>query len=134
MISTLPLTVVPSLQEAIPSLQAVYLFGSITTEHFTAQSDVDVAVLTPEPLEPLFRWELIQRLANELNRDVDLIDLTTATTVVQFQVVSTGECIFAADPTAMEWWELKVYQLYLTLNDDRKPILDAIRQSGRIYE
>lgn len=68
-----------------------------------------------------------------LNHDVDLVDLSTASTVMQFQVVSTGERIFAADPVGAEWWDLKVYQLYLTLNDDQKLILEAIQQSGRIY-
>ena len=126
--------IVNHLHEAVPSLQAIYLFGSIVTEHFTEQSDIDIAILRREPIDAVFRWELLQQIAIALNREVDLIDLTNATTVMQFQVVSTGERIFTANPSEMEWWELKVYQLYLTLNDDRKPILDAIRESGRIYD
>ncbi len=125
--------IVRRLHTALPSLRAVYLFGSVVTEHFTEDSDIDVAVLTSEPMDALLRWKLIQQLAIALNRDVDLVDLSTATTVMQFQVVSTGERVFTADPVDMEWWELKVYQLYLTLNDDRKPILEAIQQTGRIY-
>ena len=125
--------IIHHLQRALPTVQAVYLFGSVVTEHFTEDSDVDVAVLTSEPMDALLRWKLIQQLAIALNRDVDLVDLSTASTVMQFQVVSTGERIFTADATMMEWWELKVYQLYLTLNDDRKPILEAIQQTGRIY-
>lgn len=121
------------LQQALPTGQAIYLFGSVVTEHFTADSDIDVAVLTSEPMDALLRWKLLQQLAIVLNRDVDLVDLSTASTVMQFQVVSTGERVFTADPVGIEWWELKVYQLYLTLNDDRKPILEAIQQSGRIY-
>ena len=125
--------IIQHLHTALPSLRAVYLFGSVVTEHFTEDSDIDIAVLTSEPMDALLRWKLIQRLAIALNRDVDLVNLSTASTVMQFQVVSTGERIFTADATAMEWWELKVYQLYLTLNDDRKPILEAIQQTGRIY-
>ena len=125
--------IIHHLQHALPSLQAVYLFGSVVTEYFTDDSDVDIAVLTAEPLDTLLRWELVQQLAIALNRDVDLVDLSAASTVMQFQVVSTGEQVFAADPAAIVWWELKVYQLYLTLNDDRKPILEAIQQTGRIY-
>ncbi|MGB3779785.1 MAG: nucleotidyltransferase domain-containing protein [Tunicatimonas sp.] len=125
--------IVRRLHTALPSLRAVYLFGSVVTEHFTEDSDIDVAVLTSEPMDALLRWKLIQQLAIALNRDVDLVDLSTASTVMQFQVVSTGERIFTTDVSAMEWWELKIYQLYLTLNDDRKPILEAIQQTGRIY-
>lgn len=125
--------IIQHLQNVLPSLRAAYLFGSVVTEHFTDDSDIDVAVLTSEPLDALQRWQLLQQLAIRLNRDVDLVDLSAASTVMQFQVVSTGERIFSADANAMEWWELKVYQLYLTLNDDRKPILEAIQQTGRIY-
>ncbi len=125
--------IVQHLHTALPSLRVVYLFGSVVTEHFTEDSDIDIAVLTSEPMDALLRWKLIRQLAIALNRDVDLVDLSTASTVMQFQVVSTGERIFTADAAAMEWWELKVYQLYLTLNDDRKPILEAIQQTGRIY-
>jgi predicted nucleotidyltransferase len=125
--------IVQHLHTALPSLRAVYLFGSVVTEHFTKDSDIDVAVLTSEPMDALLRWKLIQQLAIALNRDVDLVDLSIASTVMQFQVVSTGERVFTADPVGIEWWELKVYQLYLTLNDDRKPILEAIQQTGRIY-
>ncbi len=124
--------IIQHLQRALPTVQAVYLFGSVVTEHFTADSDIDVAVLTSEPMEALLRWKLLQQMAIMLNRDVDL-DLSTASTVMQFQMVNTGERIFTADPVAIEWWELKVYQLYLTLNNDRKHILEAIQQSGRIY-
>ena len=131
---TLKEQIIDCLSEAVPSLQAVYLFGSVVTEHFTDESDIDLAILASDTLDPLVRWEILQQLGADLNRDVDLVDLTIATTVMQFQVVSTGERIFATDPAAMEWWELKVYQLYLTLNDDRKPILDAIQASGRIYD
>lgn len=84
-------------------------------------------------MDALLRWKLIQQLAVLLNRDVDLIDLSSASTVMQFQVVSTGERVFTHDLVSIEWWELKIYQLYLTLNDDRKPILEAIQQTGRIY-
>lgn len=120
-------------QKTLPGVQALYLFGSIVCEHFTSESDIEVAFLCPAPVAPLQRWEMTQQLAIQLHREVDLIDLQQASTVMQFQVVSTGERIFAADEQYMPWWELKVYQLYLTLNDDRKPILEEIRKSGHIY-
>ena len=121
------------LQEAIPALEAIYLFGSYADGSFIPESDIDIAFLAAEPIEALFRWELLQGLARQLKKEVDLVDLQSASTVMQFQVVSTGKRIFAADEKAIEWWELKVYQLYLTLNNDRRPILEAIHQSGSIY-
>nr|WKN34085.1 nucleotidyltransferase domain-containing protein [Tunicatimonas sp. TK19036] len=121
------------LQKALPQIQAIYLFGSIAQGQSTPESDVDIAILCPERLEPLHRWNLAQQLARELHRDVDLIDLQQASTVMRFQVVSTSERIYTQDENKMAWWELQVYQLYLTLNDDRKPILDEIKKTGTIY-
>lgn len=121
------------LQEAIPTLEAIYLFGSYADGSFTPKSDIDIAFLAAKPIETLSRWALLQELAQKLKKEVDLVDLRSASTVMQFQVVSTGNRIFAADNKAIEWWELKVYQLYLTLNNDRKSILEAIHQSGSIY-
>jgi predicted nucleotidyltransferase len=131
--NSLKYQIIHQLRTDLPSVQAIYLFGSVVSEHFTEDSDVDIAILPSEPLSSFTRWQLLNQMANVLNRDVDLIDLANATTVMQFQVVSTGERIFATDKLAAEWWELKVYQLYLTLNDDRKPILEAIQQKGRVY-
>ena len=121
------------LQKALPQIQAIYLFGSIAQGQSTPESDVDIAILCPERLEPLHRWNLAQQLARELHRDVDLIDLQQASTVMRFQVVSTGERIYTQDENKMAWWELQAYQLYLTLNDDRRPILDEIQKTGTIY-
>ena len=121
------------LEKSIPTLRAVYLFGSYADGSYTHASDVDLAFLSDAPIDALHRWELLTGLAQQLNQEVDLVDLHSASTVMQFQVVSTGKRIFAVDTTEVEWWELKVYQLYLTLNDDRRPILAAIQQSGSVY-
>jgi len=118
---------------SLPDIQAIYLFGSYAQQQATAESDVDIAVLCPKPLESIHRWEIIQQLAKELKQEVDLVDLQSASTVIQFQVVSTGERIYCRDENEMAWWELKVYQLYLTLNDDRRPILEEIKRTGTIY-
>ncbi|MGB3588897.1 MAG: nucleotidyltransferase domain-containing protein, partial [Tunicatimonas sp.] len=92
-----------------------------------------VAVLCTDQLEPLHRWDITQKLASLLRNEIDLVDLQQASTVMQFQVVSTGERIYCRDENELAWWELKVYQLYLTLNDDRKPILEEIKRTGTIY-
>lgn len=121
------------LQQTLPEVQAIYLFGSTAQKQTTPESDIDIAVLCPERLDPVHRWEVAQQLAQQLHRDVDLVDLQKASTVMRFQVVSTGERVYTQDENKMAWWELQVYQLYFTLNDDRKPILEEIKKSGTIY-
>jgi predicted nucleotidyltransferase len=39
-------------------------------------SDLDLAILPPRPLDNRDRWDLQETLAVELRRDVDLVDLT----------------------------------------------------------
>lgn len=135
MTKVMPLTnlLTSLLQQALPEIQAVYVFGSTAQKQTTPDSDIDIAILCPERLEPIYRWNLAQRLARELHRDVDLVDLQQASTVMRFQVVSTGERIYAQDENKIAWWELQVYQLYFTLNDDRRPILEEIKKTGTIY-
>lgn len=70
--------IIEQLHKTVPSVQAIYLFGRVRTEHFTKPSDVDVGILGKESLNPLSRWNLLQQLAIALDRDVDLVDLTTA--------------------------------------------------------
>ncbi|WKN40634.1 type VII toxin-antitoxin system MntA family adenylyltransferase antitoxin [Tunicatimonas pelagia] len=117
----------------LPNTWAIYLFGSYAQQQVTAESDIDIAVLGSQQLKPVHRREIIQQLAKLLGREVDLVDLQQASTVVQFQVVSTGERIYCHNENEMAWWKLKVYQLYLTLNDDRKPILEEIKRTRTIY-
>ena len=53
-------------------------------------SDIDLAVLVAGKADPVRLWELGQTLASELDRDVDLIDLRAASTVMQYQIITTG--------------------------------------------
>lgn len=46
------------LQHRLPGLQAVYAFGSRSQGTGTSRSDLDLAVLTPERLDPVALWEL----------------------------------------------------------------------------
>lgn len=61
------LGLVDHLKEAVPSLSAVYVFGSQVTGHATAESDLDVALLADDDLSAETLWELSSDLA-VLNR------------------------------------------------------------------
>jgi len=61
------------LKEAVPSLSAVYVFGSQVTGHATVESDLDVALLADDDLSAETLWELSSDLAVLVQCDVDLI-------------------------------------------------------------
>jgi predicted nucleotidyltransferase len=121
------------IKEAVPDVIAIYQFGSTVegTEH--GESDLDLAILAQRPLENLDRWELQEDLAVEVGRDVDLVDLRSATTVMRAQVLETGTVVAETDRTARQQFEMRVCSAYAMLNEERAGILEDVRARGRVY-
>ena len=108
------------------TIQGVMVFGSRARGDERADSDIDLAVLLTEPADPLTVWENAQLLASQLQQDVDLIDLRSATTVLQKEVISSGIWLHKADAFACDLFEVHVISLYQQLQYDRQGILDDI--------
>ncbi|MDH4153768.1 MAG: nucleotidyltransferase domain-containing protein [Nitrospira sp.] len=121
------------IRKAVPSLIALYRFGSVTRGVVRPESDIDLAVLSRETLPELRRFELAQELAIQLHRDVDLIDLRSASTVMRMQVLSVGSCLTSEDEQARREFEMYAYSDYARLNEERGMILQGIRKSGLVY-
>jgi uncharacterized protein len=120
-------------RQAIPDLIALYRFGSQAKGNGRPDSDVDLAVLARHPIPALRRFELAQELAAQLHRDVDLVDLRTASTVMRMQVISTGECLFTVSDRLQGEFEDLVYSTYARLNEERREILNDVRTRGSVY-
>lgn len=118
---------------AFPGLIALYCFGSQIQGTAHATSDVDLAILPNDPLAPERMFELKHDLAIFLHREVDLIDLRVASTVLRMQVLSNGECLFSGNDRIREEFETVVFASYARLNEERCGILDDIRARGTIY-
>ena len=115
--------VVDLVRAALPDVVGIYRFGSWTTPNEHAGSDVDLALLPAQPLDGLVRWELAQDLARLLKRDVDLVDLRAASTVLRAQVIAKGERLFCADISACDTFEDLAFSAYAHLNEARRGIL-----------
>lgn len=126
-------TAIICMKETVPGLLVVYRFGSQSQGTARPGSDVDLAVLAQNRLVPTMLVGLRQDLAIILNREVDLIDIRAASTVMQMQVLSTGECLFSGDDRARELFEMIVYSSYARLNEERAGILDDVRTRGSVY-
>lgn len=124
---------VVALLSSLPSCQAVYRFGSWGTDAQRPDSDIDLALLPSHPLDPVLRWELAQTLASLAGRDVDLVDLLGASTVLRMQVVAYGERLYSADALRVDQFEDFVFSSYARLNEERREILADVRQRGNIY-
>lgn len=125
--------IVDRILKAIPQIWAIYRFGSAGTPFERPDSDIDLAILAPNALDNLARWELAQSLALWLNNDVDLVDLQSASTVLRHQIVSHGRRIYCADRFAAEEFESRALSDYVRLNESRRQILRDIRKRRKIH-
>lgn len=81
----------------------------------------------------LVRFELQERLAALLHADVDLVDLTRASSVLRVQVLEHGSVLYDGDPAARALFEATALASYARLNEERAGILDDVRRTGRVH-
>lgn len=124
--------IVALLQAALPSLQAIYLFGSHAQGTAGRDSDLDLAVLAGGRLDPLRVWHVGQSLASALDCDVDLVDLRSASTVMQYQVITTGRCLWSAGLPAAQF-ECMVLSEKTALDEARAALMQDIQKDGSVY-
>jgi predicted nucleotidyltransferase len=118
--------------ELLPDIEALYAFGSIVRGGAAADSDLDLAVLAAVPIEPLRRFETQRDLAVRLGRDVDLVDLHRASTVLRSEVVHGGAILFQRDPMRVLDFEARVLGEYADLLEATRVLREEIRVSGRV--
>jgi predicted nucleotidyltransferase len=121
------------LTASIPDVIAVYRFGSSADGTALPTSDVDLAFLAHHALDPVRRFELQEQLALALRRNVDLVDLRAASTVMRMQVLSRGLVLAAPRAGEQARFESYVYASYARLNEERKAILEQVRREGTVY-
>ena len=115
---------------------AVYLiiiFGSYAKATDLEDSDLDIAFLSAKKFATYDIFMISQQLAEKLQREVDLVDLTQASTVFQMQILSTGQVVYNADEKKRVLFNMLTYKKYAKLSEERQKILDKIQESGSVY-
>ena len=97
--------IVDRILKALPEVWAIYRFGSAGTSFEHAGSDIDLVILSPRPIASVVCWELAQDLARQFKRDVDLVDLQSASVVLRQQVFGHDGRIYCADRFRSEEFE-----------------------------
>ena len=126
-------TIVDRILKTIPHARAIYRFGSAGTLFERPDSDIDLALLAPNSLDQMVCWELAQDLAALLKRDVDLVDLQRASTVLRHQIISYGQRIYCAHGFPAGEFESRALSDSVRLNESRRDILQDIQKRGRIH-
>jgi uncharacterized protein len=127
--------VVALLQTRLPHLMGVYAFGSrvaVDGQHARPDSDLDLAVLVEGYVDPIVLFDLSGELSGFVGCHVDLLDLRAASTVMQHQILTTGERLWAKDVRS-GLFEAAMLTEMLHLNDMRQGLVQDIQARGTVY-
>lgn len=117
--------IIKLLREKIPHLKLIYLFGSYAQGLQHNHSDIDLAVLSDFALDNVDRWQIAQALAIALERDIDLVDLRTASTVLCQQIVTQGKRLWG-NKQDDDIFTVKTISMYQHLQEERQAILNDL--------
>lgn len=113
--------------------ELIIVFGSAVAGRMRQDSDIDIAFLSNKSLDEYEVFIISQELSSLLGRDVDLIDLSKASTVFKANILGSGKIIYFADEKKKHEFQIRTLKDYCILNEERKVILDKIRERGSIY-
>nr|WP_167317580.1 nucleotidyltransferase domain-containing protein [Caldicellulosiruptor hydrothermalis] len=103
----------------------IIIFGSLAKGNFRQDSDIDIAFFSDREVSNIERFRISQELADKLNRDVDLVDLKSASTVLKAQIVGTGEVIYCEDEKRKNLFFMRTLKEYALLNEERDIVLKS---------
>lgn len=124
--------IVQTLQIHVPNLLAIYAFGSRVQGTAGPDSDLDLAVLVAGYADTLSLLDLAGDLADLAGCPVDLLDLRAASTVMQYQIVTTGQRWWAKDVQAA-LFEAAILSDKTELDSARAGLLADIQRRGTVY-
>src|SRR5690625_2226956 len=112
----------------------IILFGSYAKNNARSSSNLDIAYFTEEKVTDYNRFIIAQQLANQLKKEVDLVDIKRIDIVFAAQIFSTGVLIYCKDKNEFIKQRMKALSMYTTLNEQRSNLLKEIDERGYIYE
>src|SRR5690554_5830190 len=124
--------IIAHLRAEFENLMAIYAFGSRIQGTENPTSDLDLAILVEGKADPRALWKASGDLGILLDHYDDLLDFRAASTVMQAQILDTGERWWARDEQATIY-EVAVLSEKLSFNELRAGILEDIQERGRIY-
>jgi len=125
-------SIIHLIRSHVPALLAIYAFGSRIARTSDENSDLDLAVLVDGYAEPLALFELAGIVADAAGCSVDLLDLRAASTVMQYQIVTTGLRWWQKDAQAA-LYEAAILSEKTALDTARMGLMADIEKRGSVY-
>lgn len=113
--------------------EAIVLFGSYSRGTQNAESDIDIAIKVKEKLDKKELYRLSNLLADELNKEVDLINLDEIGDTFRYEILINGKTLYCKDKFQFELYKLDMYREFLELNESRQEIINNIKKGENIY-
>lgn len=108
--------------------EAIVLFGSYARGTQTDESDVDIGIKSSTDITKKELYELSEKIADEIKKDVDLVNLETIENDgFKYEILINGEVIYCRDSYKFDFYKLDAYREYLDLNESRKMIIDELK-------
>lgn len=96
-----------------PAVVAAWIFGSRARGSERPASDVDVAVLLERGASKAILTRLAAEITNALGVDADVVDLSSSTPVLGFEIVAHGRRVFERDERIADEAEERCLREYL---------------------
>ncbi|MFW5889732.1 MAG: type VII toxin-antitoxin system MntA family adenylyltransferase antitoxin [Bacillota bacterium] len=113
------------------SPKLIYIFGSMVKNRGRNDSDIDIAILTDKQTDEYQLYMVSQQLADELKREVDIVDLRKASIVFKAEILRTGKLVYNSDNMIKMDFQLNVLKQYALLNEERKGIINRIQNKSQ---
>ncbi|MFB6216743.1 MAG: nucleotidyltransferase domain-containing protein [Candidatus Aenigmatarchaeota archaeon] len=107
--------------------KVAYIFGSRVAGREHEDSDIDVGVLTEEPMELMEMIEVEKDIEKELEEDLDLVDLTDKDPRFAYNALRESKLIYSEDEELRVSFEQRLMRKYL----DMKPFYDEYDRKVR---
>jgi predicted nucleotidyltransferase len=111
-----------------PPLRLAILFGSAARGRLRPDSDLDLAILPRDDLTLADELELQRAVARACGREVDLVRLDQASTVLRWQIARHGEVVLADPPVERVRFFARAASDYADL---RPALVAASRRLGK---
>ena len=105
-------------------LEWIYFFGSAAQKEDHSQSDIDFAFYSHTLYDSVDLFLKAQLLAQCFQKEVDLIQLKTASTVFQKEVIHSSVLLYEKESSQRELYESIVLKKYARLNEERALLLE----------
>ncbi len=111
----------------------IIMFGSSAGNKARPDSDIDIAFISKNKPASIDVFRSAQQLSYLLKKDVDLIDLTQASPVMQIQILKNGRIIYDHDPHYRKEFFMLALKKYSRLNEERAVVIEKIKERGQVY-